>query len=42
MALWSAATATYFADHQLPQAGGLAAAITAGSASVFALPENLF
>ena len=36
------ATATYFADHQLPQAGGLAAAITAGSASVFALPENLF
>ncbi len=36
------ATASYFADHQLPQAGGLAAAITAGSASVFALPENLF
>ena len=36
------ATGTYFADHQLPQAGGLAAAITGGSASVFALPENLF
>jgi 3-(methylthio)propanoyl-CoA dehydrogenase len=36
------ATATYFADHQLPQASGLAAAITGGSASVFALPENLF
>jgi acyl-CoA dehydrogenase len=36
------ATATYFADHQLPQAAGLAAAITAGSASIFALPEGLF
>jgi len=36
------ATASYFADHQLPQAGGLAAAITAGSASVLALPEGLF
>jgi len=35
-------TAIYFADHQLPQAGGLAAAITAGSASVLALPEALF
>lgn len=36
------ATATYFAQHQLPQAGGLTAAIVAGSDSVFALPEELF
>jgi alkylation response protein AidB-like acyl-CoA dehydrogenase len=36
------ATATYFAAHQLPFATAYAAEITGGSASVFALPENLF
>lgn len=35
-------TARYFAQHQLPQAGGLAAAITGGSSSVLELPESLF
>jgi hypothetical protein len=36
------ATANYFAAHQLPFAAAYAAEITGGSASVFALPENLF
>lgn len=36
------ATARYFAQHQLPQAHGLSAAITDGSASVLSLPESLF
>jgi alkylation response protein AidB-like acyl-CoA dehydrogenase len=36
------ATADYFAAHQLPFAAAYAAEITGGSASVFALPENLF
>ena len=36
------ATANYFAAHQLPFAAAYAAEITAGSESVFGLPENLF
>ena len=36
------ATASYFAAHQLPFAAAYAAEITGGSASVFALPANLF
>jgi 3-(methylthio)propanoyl-CoA dehydrogenase len=36
------ATAEYFATHQLPFAAAYAAEVTAGSDSVFGLPENLF
>ena len=36
------ATATYFADHQLPQAIALSTAITGGSRSILDLPDSLF
>jgi butyryl-CoA dehydrogenase len=36
------ATARFFADHFLTQAGGLASAITEGSAGVLALRDDQF
>jgi hypothetical protein len=36
------ATARFFADHYLAQAGGLASSITEGSAGVLALPDDQF